>query len=147
MTQIFCLFFFSPLTVIEGETALTLTVVRGNESTFVTRPDLLTSTAPFVSMETVEQLRNDLEQRLATWCGGNQPDDQAGQETWRQLEMVTSGLAQDLCESLRLILEPSQASRLKVTSLPLLSLFMIIINIFISNRAITERASGSTCAK
>lgn len=28
--------------------------------------------------------------------------------------MVTSDLAQDLCESLRLILEPSQASRLKV---------------------------------
>ena len=102
------------LTVIEGETALTLTAARGNESTFVTRPDLLNSTAPFVSMETVEQLRSDLEQRLATWCGGNQPDDQAGQETWRQLEMVTSGLAQDLCESLRLILEPSQASRLKV---------------------------------
>lgn len=43
-----------------------------------------------------------------------QIDDTEGQETWRKLEMVTSDLAQDLCESLRLILEPSQASRLKV---------------------------------
>ena len=102
------------MAVIEGETALTLTTARGNESTFVTRMDQLTLTAPFVSMEMVEQLRSDLEQRLATWCGGNQPDDHEGQETWHQLEMVTSGLAQDLCESLRLILEPSQASRLKV---------------------------------
>ena len=41
-------------------------------------------------------------------------DGAEGQETWRKLEMVTSGLAQDLCEQLRLILEPSQASRLKV---------------------------------
>lgn len=41
-------------------------------------------------------------------------DGAEGQETWLKLEMVTSGLAQDLCEQLRLILEPSQASRLKV---------------------------------
>jgi len=43
--------------------------------------------------------------------------------------MVTSDLAQDLCESLRLILEPSQASRLKVknriTSLLLVLVYLI----------------------
>ena len=113
VNDLFVLFFFS-IAVIEGETALTLTTARGNESTFVTRMDQLILAAPFISMEMVEQLRSDLEQRLATWCGGNQPDDHhEGQETWHQLEMVTSGLAQDLCESLRLILEPSQASRLQ----------------------------------
>ena len=102
------------MAVIEGETALTLTA-RGNESTFVTRMDQLILAAPFISMEMVEQLRSELEQRLATWCGGNQPDDHhEGQETWHQLEMVTSGLAQYLCESLRLILKSSPASRLKV---------------------------------
>jgi len=47
------------------------------------------------------------------WCL-LQMDGAEGLETWRKLEMVTSGLAQDLCEQLRLILEPSQASRLKV---------------------------------
>ena len=56
-------------------------------------------------------------------------DDTEGQETWRKLEMVTSDLAQDLCESLRLILEPSQASRLKVknriTSLLLVLVYLI----------------------
>ena len=91
VNDLFVLFFFS-IAVIEGETALTLTTARGNESTFVTRMDQLTLAAPFVSMETVERLRSDLEQRLATWCGGNQPDDHEVQKTWHQLEV----LAQDL---------------------------------------------------
>ena len=52
--------------------------------------------------------------RIVTQSFVFQMDDAEGLETWRKLEMVTSGLAQDLCEQLRLILEPSQASRLKV---------------------------------
>lgn len=43
--------------------------------------------------------------------------------------MVTSGLAQDLCEQLRLILEPSQASRLKV---PFKSDEKAVLNVFIA---------------
>lgn len=52
-------------------------------------------------------------------------DDSEGQDTWRKLEMVTSGLAQDLCEQLRLILEPSQASRLRVWHLKNMYLFFL----------------------
>lgn len=125
------------LSLVEGETTLTMSVQRGPDSSFVTQNDLLHGSDTAVSMETVELLRNDLEQRLSTWSTAQvstsdhydwiflfvysgrialcqQMDDSVGQETWRKLEMVTSDLAQDLCESLRLILEPSQASRLKV---------------------------------
>lgn len=101
---------------VEGETAATLSAGRGPESAFFTQPELLAPLDTIVTMEEIEQLRGDIEQRLSTWtASGGQVDDAEGQETWRQLEMVTSGLAQDLCEQLRLILEPSQASRLKVS--------------------------------
>ena len=34
-------------------------------------------------------------------------------ETWRKYEHLTSPLAQQLCEQLRLVLEPTMASKLK----------------------------------
>merc|ERR1712071_120593 len=97
---------------VEGENVTTLNVARGPETTYVTQTELVLPSDKTVSMETVEQLRYDLEQRLSTFSTARM-DGAEGQETWRKLEMVTSGLAQDLCEQLRLILEPSQASRLK----------------------------------
>lgn len=53
--------------LVEGEKVLTMTVQRGPESSYVTQTDLMLPPESIVSMETVEQLRCDLEQRLATW--------------------------------------------------------------------------------
>ena len=59
--------------------------------------------------------RESLESTLATWRDGDQQlvsaDD--AQRAWQQYEALTAPLAQDLCEQLRLVLEPSQASKLK----------------------------------
>lgn len=53
--------------LVEGDVTLTMSVSRGPESTFVTQTDLVPLHETAVPMETVEQLRNDLEQRLSTW--------------------------------------------------------------------------------
>jgi len=37
----------------------------------------------------------------------------AAGELWHRYESLTASLAQDLCEQLRLVLEPSQATKLK----------------------------------
>ena len=37
----------------------------------------------------------------------------AAEEAWHKYEAVTSDLAQELCEQLRLVLEPSLATKLK----------------------------------
>ena len=39
--------------------------------------------------------------------------ERAAQEAWLQYETITMPLAQELCEQLRLVLEPTQASKLK----------------------------------
>lgn len=52
---------------VEGEIVPTLTAQRGPESSFMTQPELMLLPESVVSMETVEELRCDLEQRLATW--------------------------------------------------------------------------------
>lgn len=41
------------------------------------------------------------------------PSESEAQEAWQKISAVTAGLAQDLSEQLRLILEPTQASRLR----------------------------------
>ena len=39
--------------------------------------------------------------------------ERAAREAWQQYEALTSTLAQELCEQLRLVLEPTQASKLR----------------------------------
>lgn len=51
----------------EGETVATLNVARGPETTYVTQSELVLANDRVVSMETVEELRYDLEQRLSTF--------------------------------------------------------------------------------
>lgn len=53
--------------VVEGETTLTASVQRGPDSSFFTQSELLAAPETAVSMEMVDQLRTDLEQRLSTW--------------------------------------------------------------------------------
>lgn len=63
-----------------------------------------------------EKLRLDLEQQLAEWTSlerGTTEEQRIAQETWRKYELLTSSLSQELCEQLRLVLEPSLATKLK----------------------------------
>ncbi|KAE9408912.1 P-loop containing nucleoside triphosphate hydrolase protein [Gymnopus androsaceus JB14] len=63
-----------------------------------------------VDMEDVEDPNVELE--LRTWQASGLPDDQAS-HIWRLYESLTHELAYTLCEQLRLILEPTLATRLK----------------------------------
>ena len=63
-----------------------------------------------------EKLRLDLEHQLAEWTSlkrGTTEEQRIAQETWRKYELLTSSLSQELCEPLRLVLEPSLATKLK----------------------------------
>jgi len=63
-----------------------------------------------------EKLRSDLEHQLAEWSNmdrGTADEQRVAQEAWRKYELLTSSLSQELCEQLRLVLEPSLATKLK----------------------------------
>ncbi|WAR08077.1 MDN1-like protein [Mya arenaria] len=65
----------------------------------------------------LESLREELESQLGSWSQSNLPVntdmESAASELWHRYEALTGSLAQDLCEQLRLVLEPSQATKLK----------------------------------
>lgn len=44
---------------------------------------------------------------------GTAEEQQVAQEAWRKYELLTSSLSQELCEQLRLVLEPALATKLK----------------------------------
>ena len=44
---------------------------------------------------------------------GTAEEQRVAQEAWRKYELLTSSLSQELCEQLRLVLEPSLATKLK----------------------------------
>lgn len=97
---------------IEGEVIDTMTVTRGKDTTHHTHYDLLEdATASKMSLEQMNDLRNEVEQQLAVWHEA--PTGEEAEKAWNKISSVTLSLAQDLAEQLRLVLEPTQASRLK----------------------------------
>ena len=69
-----------------------------------------------ISSLDTEKLRSDLEHQLAEWRNmdrGTAEEQRVAQEAWRKYELLTSSLSQELCEQLRLVLEPSLATKLK----------------------------------
>ena len=65
-----------------------------------------------------EKLRIDLEQQLSEWSAREQSmlgreEQRLALAAWHKYEMLTSALSQDLCEQLRLVLEPSLATKLR----------------------------------
>jgi midasin len=66
----------------------------------------------FVSPELRRMTDEVVEVELRRWQDAGQPDDGA-RELWARYSSVTHNLAYDLCEQLRLILEPTLATRLK----------------------------------
>ncbi|XP_060562548.1 midasin-like, partial [Ruditapes philippinarum] len=97
-----------------GERILTDTVARGSDSTIHTAMEHLYLDSNIFDLES---LRSELENQLGSWTQSNLPADtdaeSAASELWHRYEALTSSLAQDLCEQLRLVLEPSQATKLK----------------------------------
>nr|XP_057921265.1 midasin [Doryrhamphus excisus] len=88
---------------------------KNTQSTFHTIPELLMDT-----MQTVEKdpevIRKEMELQLALWhklTPGTEEEERAAENMWRQYQTLTSSLSQQLCEQLRLILEPTQAAKLK----------------------------------
>ncbi|KAK3603576.1 hypothetical protein CHS0354_028005 [Potamilus streckersoni] len=102
---------------IPGERQLTATVPRGLESTIHTEFELLKLGQSVVDMDA---LRAELEIHLGEWnhprnlaLGEDAVSSRVAAEAWQRYEALMSNLSQELCEQLRLILEPTQASKFK----------------------------------
>eukprot|EP00112_Aurelia_sp_Birch-Aquarium-sp1_P018771 Seg453.13 transcript_id=Seg453.13/GoldUCD/mRNA.D3Y31 product=Midasin protein_id=Seg453.13/GoldUCD/D3Y31 len=91
--------------------------IRKIDSGYFTSKEALIKQFDFVKLEADnEAMRKDLEQELASWAktaANSSQNEQKAIETWRKYEHLTSPLAQQLCEQLRLVLEPTMASKLK----------------------------------
>jgi len=79
--------------------------------------DILTTDGSVVAHEPldeqdIEQLREDLENKVSQWRDHGR-DENTSRELWQQYENITHDLALGLCEQLRLILEPTLATKLK----------------------------------
>eukprot|EP00002_Diphylleia_rotans_P015670 TRINITY_DN3035_c0_g2_i1.p1 TRINITY_DN3035_c0_g2~~TRINITY_DN3035_c0_g2_i1.p1 ORF type:complete len:5322 (+),score=1048.10 TRINITY_DN3035_c0_g2_i1:101-16066(+) len=62
--------------------------------------------------EELQKLRDELENELAMWRDAGK-DEEKGELMWRKFCDLTADSAQDLCEKLRLILEPTLSTKLK----------------------------------
>ncbi|KAM4694301.1 midasin [Discoglossus pictus] len=63
-----------------------------------------------------EELRLELEKQLLAWQtqpAGSPDEEKAAAEMWQRYLLLTAPLSQQLCEQLRLILEPTQAAKLR----------------------------------
>nr|CAH7759817.1 unnamed protein product [Callosobruchus chinensis] len=97
---------------IEGEVVQTSTVPRPTETTHYTSfTDLSASTASRLTMAEMAAIRGEVERQLAAWS--DPPGCAEAERAWQKISSVTGGLAQELSEQLRLVLEPTLASRLK----------------------------------
>ncbi|XP_067097253.1 midasin [Osmerus mordax] len=88
---------------------------RSTESTIHTVPDLLMETQRAAPPDP-DQLRREMELQLESWqrqAPGDHEEESAAAAMWHQYQTLTSGLSQQLCEQLRLILEPTRAAKLK----------------------------------
>ncbi|XP_053301819.1 midasin [Pleuronectes platessa] len=88
---------------------------RSTESTIHTIPELLMDTMEKAERDP-EEIRREMELQLEAWhklAPGTQEEESAAASMWHQYQTLTSALSQQLCEQLRLILEPTQAAKLK----------------------------------
>ncbi|KAK9869487.1 hypothetical protein WA026_003241 [Henosepilachna vigintioctopunctata] len=97
---------------VEGDIVETSTVARGPESSHHTLfQDMKENINSSLSIEEMNALRSEVRHQMSTWY--EPPSDAAAEQAWQKISSVTSSLAQELSEQLRLVLEPTQASRLK----------------------------------
>ncbi|XP_042842742.1 midasin [Panthera tigris] len=89
---------------------------RSQDSTIHTAHQFLVDTVFQPILKDVSELRQELERQLETWHpheSGNPEEEKAAVQMWQSYLAVTAPLSQHLCEQLRLILEPTQAAKLK----------------------------------
>ncbi len=63
-----------------------------------------------MSKDDLARLRAELDEQVQTWAGHT--DAAAAHALWRKFELVTGELSMQLCEQLRIILEPTLATKL-----------------------------------
>ncbi|MEE6475824.1 hypothetical protein FKM82_010868 [Ascaphus truei] len=88
---------------------------RSTESTIHTAHEFLKERTVQIP-ENPEELREDLEKLLEAWTTqpvGSAGEEKAAAEMWQRYLILTASLSQQLCEQLRLVLEPTQAAKLK----------------------------------
>ncbi|XP_069743424.1 midasin [Narcine bancroftii] len=89
---------------------------RSRESTIHTKHELLTDDMEQSVLLNPEELRKQLEEQLNAWQNeeaGDPEQERAAAVMWQQYQTLTAPLSQQLCEQLRLILEPTQAAKLR----------------------------------
>ncbi|XP_062616180.1 midasin-like, partial [Saccostrea cucullata] len=99
----------------EGVVKETLGASRGPESTIHTTLENLHLEVRGSDLD-MEKLRSELEEQLSTFTNTvnhTAEAEEAASEAWHRYEALTSTLSQELCEQLRLVLEPSQATKLR----------------------------------
>lgn len=94
---------------LEGEIAETTKVQRGNESTFHTMEWSIEKND--FDFDYTKEKRSEVEKMLGEWT--QVPSTEEATAAWNCLCSVTDAAARDLSEKLRLVLEPTQTSRLK----------------------------------
>ncbi|XP_011610045.2 midasin isoform X2 [Takifugu rubripes] len=100
----------------EGQNSREQQTERTRESTYHTDPELLLIDNVQETEVDREQVRKEMELQLEAWhklSPGSQEEEAAAAAMWHRYQHLTSALSQQLCEQLRLILEPTQAAKLK----------------------------------
>ncbi|XP_048209797.1 midasin isoform X2 [Perognathus longimembris pacificus] len=89
---------------------------RSRDSTIHTLHQYLVDTVFQPFLKDASELRLEMERQLETWQtqeSGNAEEEKAAADMWQSYLVLTAPLSQQLCEQLRLILEPTQAAKLK----------------------------------
>ncbi|KAM5256760.1 midasin [Ctenodactylus gundi] len=89
---------------------------RSRDSAIYTAHQFLMSRVFQLFLKDVSELRQEMERQLETWQpheSENPEEEKAAAEMWQSYLVLTAPLSQQLCEQLRLILEPTQAAKLK----------------------------------
>ncbi|KFU91782.1 Midasin, partial [Chaetura pelagica] len=88
---------------------------RSKDSTIHTAHQFLVDTPQHIVRDP-EELRKELERQLEAWHtqqSGTPDEEKEAAQLWQRYLVLTAPLSQQLCEQLRLILEPTQAAKLK----------------------------------
>ncbi|XP_043500763.1 midasin [Polistes fuscatus] len=93
---------------VEGDVVQTCKIERGNDTTFHTNMDVDNNST---INNVIETARSDVEKILSEWT--DVPSTEEAAIVWNRLCEVTDSAARGLSEQLRLVLEPTKATRLK----------------------------------
>uniref|UniRef100_A0A8C0BE57 Midasin n=1 Tax=Buteo japonicus TaxID=224669 RepID=A0A8C0BE57_9AVES len=88
---------------------------RSKDSTIHTAHQFMMGTPQHIVRDP-EELRKELERHLEVWQtqqSGTPDEEKEAAQLWQRYLVLTAPLSQQLCEQLRLILEPTQAAKLK----------------------------------